>query len=403
MNVQSALQYVLHLSLETKAASLFIILLGLFLFFRRKRLTLQKIIFPALYALLYKTKYGLKRMDRWAKKYPRTLNVLALIGIWAGFIGMIAISATLLVTLFQSLFVKEAPAAVGLVLPIKAKGVFHVPFFYWIIAIFLLAIVHEFAHGVVARLHNLKVKSSGFAFFCVFIPLIPAAFVEPDEKELVRRKPKQQLAVFAAGPFANVLFAAFALLLFLALVPLVASMVLPDGIKVSAVVQGNITYPAELAGLKEGDIIYAVDSIPTPALENFTAVMLTKKSGDTLLLETSEGNKSLVLAANPSNASLGFIGITPQQNIRYADSYASMTWLPISLQWLLGLFIWLYILNLGIGLFNLLPLGPLDGGRMFLTLLLMRFPKKKAQNIWTAVSLFFLIIIVASIIHSCTM
>ena len=81
------------------------------------------------------------------------------------------------------LFTKPAASSgVGLVLPFKAKGVFYVPFFYWIISIFVIAVVHEFSHGLIARANNIKVKSSGFAFLALLVPIIPAAFVEPDEK-----------------------------------------------------------------------------------------------------------------------------------------------------------------------------------------------------------------------------
>ena len=48
-------------------------------------------------------------------------------------------------------------------------------------ALAIVAIPHEFAHGIFARLNNLRVKSSGFALFG---PIL-AAFVEPDEKDKV--------------------------------------------------------------------------------------------------------------------------------------------------------------------------------------------------------------------------
>ncbi|MEK6849361.1 MAG: site-2 protease family protein, partial [Nanoarchaeota archaeon] len=35
------------------------------------------------------------------------------------------------------------------------------------------------------------------------------------------------------------------------------------------------------------------------------------------------------------------------------------------LYFLVTLTIWIFLLSLGIGLFNLVPLGPIDGGRMF--------------------------------------
>ena len=43
--------------------------------------------------------------------------------------------------------------------------------------------------------------------------------------------------------------------------------------------------------------------------------------------------------------------------------------IPAALIWFYGFLYWLYLLNLGIGLFNLVPLGPIDGGRMLLVAL----------------------------------
>ena len=62
--------------------------------------------------------------------------------------------------------------------------------------------------------------------------------------------------------------------------------------------------------------------------------------------------------------------------------------------WFVGLFYWLFLLNLGIGLFNLVPLGPLDGGRMMNIVLQKYFKKERAAQIFKYVSLIFLAIIV---------
>ena len=42
-----------------------------------------------------------------------------------------------------------------------------------------------------------------------------------------------------------------------------------------------------------------------------------------------------------------------------------------------SLLYWIFVINLGLGLANLLPLGPLDGGRMLLTGLTTMFSKRK--------------------------
>src|SRR3989344_169747 len=80
--------------------------------------------------------------------------------------------------------VEERYVKGSLVLPFKAKGTFYLPVFFWVLSIFVFSVVHEFCHGLLARRHGIPVKSSGFAFLAVLIPILPAAFVEPEEKHL---------------------------------------------------------------------------------------------------------------------------------------------------------------------------------------------------------------------------
>jgi len=84
---------------------------------------------------------------------------------------MVLISFELVRQLITALIQPSGAAAVALVLPFDSglKGTIAVPFFYWIISIFIIAVVHEFSHGIVARAHNIKIKSSGFAFLSIII------------------------------------------------------------------------------------------------------------------------------------------------------------------------------------------------------------------------------------------
>ena len=159
------------MSIDGIAALIFVVLLGLFLWQKRHKVELQKALFPILYVVMYRSKFGLPSMDRLAKKFPRTLRVLGNISIVLGFIGMVFIVAQLAYNTVD-VFVNEGVPGIQPVLPVQAKGVFFVPFLYWILSIFLLALVHEFSHGVLARVHNIPVKSSGFAFLCLLLPIM---------------------------------------------------------------------------------------------------------------------------------------------------------------------------------------------------------------------------------------
>jgi len=447
---------------QTVAAIIFLVILTIFVLLKRKSLDTKQIIPYFLYFSMYKTKFGLKLMDSLAKKHKKLTLYIGYMGILVGFVGMVLISYALISNIYVLFTKPEASPGVGLVLPFKAKGVFYVPFFYWIISIFIIAVVHEFAHGLIARANNLKVKSSGFAFlgsgfrgtglvivlislyfkirnqnlfFDItkliyldyyspdfwlvigialvllsfiksrlslfgYIPVIPAAFVEPDEKELRKRPHKEQLSVFAAGPFSNIAMAfLFVLIILFVLAPITNALIEPNGVKITDYVKGNEKFPAEKAGIKIGDVVQQVDDKPTPYIYNLSTVLRSKKPDDVVTIKTTKSIYEVKLASNPENESLAYIGAYLEQSTKIKDSvrenYGGL--LPNILVWLSGLFVFLYILNLGIGLFNLVPIGPLDGGRMLQLILHKMFNKEKGDKVWYYIGMFFLILILINI------
>lgn len=380
-------------------AIVFFAILGIFLINKRKKLTTQG-YFPFFYFSMYKTKLGLNGMNFLAKKFPKTFKVLSNIGIVVGFIGMALISYELIKNLIKLFYQPEVVAqSVGLVLPFQVKGGFYVPFEYWILSIFILAVVHEFSHGIIARLHNIKIKSSGFAFLGILVPVLPAAFVEPDESKLNKAKTKKQLAVFAAGPFSNIVlgFMVLAFLIF-AMGPIANQVVINDGVKVTGFIDGN--YPASTSGLKPGEIILAIDDVNTLDANNFSNYLSTRFAGDMVKLKTNESYYTITLGEHPEDSTKGYLGVTISQNTKmnpdFIEKYGKFS--ANVILWFAGLLFWLYLLNLGIGLFNLVPLGPVDGGRMLKVVLLKYFEEKKALAIWSRVSMFFLIVILVNIL-----
>ncbi len=385
------------LDFQTIAAIVFLVVLSLFVYAKRKNLHTQG-LFPLVYFSMYRTQIGLKFMDRFAGKFNKTLKFLGYAGILAGFLGMVLLSFSLLQNLYSLIATPEAQPGVGLVLPFKVKGAFFVPFFYWIIAIFIIALVHEYAHGIIARVHNLRVKSSGFAFLGILIPVIPAAFVEPDEKTLRKRPHKQQLSVFAAGPFSNIILAFIVLgLSVFILSPVVDNMMEYSGVKITGFIEGN--YPAESSGIAKGEVVKSINGEKIDTLDDFSGILKEKKPGNAISLETDKNTYNLKLEKNPEDESLAYLGVYVQQESAVKQSFREKygNFAPAAIIWVAGLFSWLVILNLGIGLFNLVPIGPLDGGRMLQLVLHRFFERKKADKVWYYVSMVFLLIVVANI------
>jgi len=370
---------------------LILIFYGLILLFysrNKKKFQVQAKVF-----FLYKTKIGLKLMDRIAKWFPALLRFIGLISIMTGFAGMAFIFYFLLKGTIDLLLVPEAAPAVAPVLPgVKVMaGLPVLSFWHWIIAIFVVAVIHEFSHGVFARLYNVRIKSSGFAF----LGPILAAFVEPEEKQLSKEKKRVQLAVFSAGPFSNIILGILcALVLGYVTAPIFTSMYQGDGVVVGGVVDD---FPAAKAGIEVPFTLTGINGVKVRDLDSFVNVTDRLHPGDKAGLETDKGEYSIVLAKNPDNETKSFIGVTSFDVKRKLKEEVRVKYgrvLPAVFSWVHMLVFWLFVINIGVGLFNLLPLGPVDGGRMFLTGLFFFTNKPdKVKRIWGFISFFCLLLI----------
>lgn len=190
---------------------LFVIFVSLFLYRNRKNLKRDGLLY------LYRTKWGMRLIDRTGKKYKKTLKVLSYVSITVGY----ALMAGILWMFGKIIYLYVAyPAVVKAIkvppitplipyLPQAFKLDFLPPFYfiYWIIILAIIAIFHEFAHGIFMRRYDIKIKSTGFGFFPFFLPVFLAAFVEQDEKSMNKSGIFKQLSVLSAGTFANILTA----------------------------------------------------------------------------------------------------------------------------------------------------------------------------------------------------
>ncbi|MEM4725751.1 MAG: site-2 protease family protein, partial [Nitrososphaerales archaeon] len=126
----------------------------------------------------------------------------------------------------------------------------YLPIVYGWIALIVGLVVHEGAHGVLARSLKFPVKSVGLLFFLV-VPI--GAFVEVDDKEIRAARARDSGRVLAAGPGSNMVVALASLLILLMMLGSASPVV--DGIGVSTVVEG---YPAYTAGIRPGDVLISV-------------------------------------------------------------------------------------------------------------------------------------------------
>ena len=262
----------------------------------------------------------------------------------------------------------------------------------WIAIVFAIA-VHEGAHGVIARNVGFNVKSSGLLFL-LFVPI--GAFVDVDEEQIKKAKPRPALKVMAGGVGANIVVAVVCLLGVLLLVGSLTPVI--DGVYINDV---TIGLPAQTAGLLPKDVFVSVDNVTINNTTELRAILDTKTAGDTIQVTVARGENwqyrfstTVNLTANENRTTV--MGITTydlftEQRLQNYQTFSldrlSMYLVPPTLasglvpfsdllapfyshpipQWQIlanGLF-WIWFVNFNLAIFNALPIYPLDGGRIF--------------------------------------
>lgn len=391
---------------------LFIAFLSIFLLIKRKNLDVSG-NFPIFYMMMYRTKLGLDKMDRWSKRHPRIFLYLAYLSIFIGVVGMVLMFGLMF---WQLDFIVENKIenGGGLVLPIQTESgslggipVVAPPFFEWLIALFILVIVHEFAHGVIAERFRIKIKSSGFAFLGILVPILPAAFVEPDEKSLAKKERWKQIAVFGAGSTSNFIFGfLFILILNFAAVPFVSSTMEVDRVSFDNVMnqsdlkQYNISsgeilaingkdvseYEFVLMNSVYGDVVLLNELANLSVNETINLTIKENEIINTYSVETFEREG---LEGNGMIGISGFdVNIAPKDGSQFAGAFALL---------FQSVIYWTALLNIGIGMMNLLPLWITDGGQIARSLFEKYFKKNLANTLFNFVSFITLILLLLSL------
>ncbi|MFH1787658.1 MAG: M50 family metallopeptidase [archaeon] len=165
----------------------------------------------------------MKLVDYIGGKYKKTLNVLSYLSIGLGYLLMAGIFYLIYTILKIYIFRPDIVTMIKVppimpLIPYIDKIVPGLPSFfftYWIVILAIIAITHEFAHGIFMKRYGIKIKSTGFGFFPFFLPVFLAAFVEQDEESMNKKGIFEQMAVLSAGTFANLLTAILFLIILL--------------------------------------------------------------------------------------------------------------------------------------------------------------------------------------------
>ncbi|WP_337861949.1 M50 family metallopeptidase [Nitrososphaera sp.] len=276
----------------------------------------------------------------------------------------------------------------------------YLPITYGWIALVVTIIIHEAGHGILARAYNIRVDSTGIVLL-LGIPI--GAFVNIEREELAKATLKQKSAVLTAGPLNNMILAGVSLLaLYLvvsSLTPLPPDPNAPQfGVVVMKVNGGSL---AESIGLPQGAIIQSVDGQEIRQLESL-GQLLRSNLGETVdITWVEQSGRSVTKAVTLPDAvepGRGILGIevttlAPDPGLvldRYKGAFSSnplAILLPPTMQqgsvpysdlmapryssdipdWSLiaNMLFWLWFVNFNVGIFNALPIGPLDGGQLY--------------------------------------
>jgi membrane-associated protease RseP (regulator of RpoE activity) len=272
------------------------------------------------------------------------------------------------------------------------------------IALIIAMVIHEGAHGIVARSLGLPVKASGLLFF-LFVPI--GAFVDVDEMAIKQAKPSYSARVLAAGAGVNIVAGLACLLL---LVLIVGSFVpAATGAGIVGIAKNG---PAAEGGLKVGDIVTQFDGKNITDISAVLNPNTTLQVGQTVDLTVFRGGSIIHLGVKlgccnvVQNVTTGqnittypYIGVVQvsgaglvsavsayssplsnlwqyvciptlpacQSRVPFSDSLAGFYTSPLGgvAAPLAGLLYWLFFLNFNLAIFNALPIYPLDGGQAF--------------------------------------
>jgi membrane-associated protease RseP (regulator of RpoE activity) len=322
---------------------------------------------------MLKLRRGLELFDKLAKsKFSKYWEIFSF---YSGFV-LLGIALFLI---FYGIFTFK-PVLTPLIPGAEIHGIYF-PIIPTIIAIFVAALVHEASHGVIFRRNKVSLKSWGFFFLGPFL----GAFVEPDEEEAKRIEYKKQIAAYNAGSAANVVVAALAFVILLALTPAYSMTIQFTNVSIVGIINNSSAY---YAGVPKNATLLKIDNQTVRSLLDVRKVLENKRPRENVTLVTSKGVYELKLGERNGKP---FIGILMKQNFKVLHPT-----LHAIFDWLISIFNWIFAINLGIGIANMLPIYPLDGGKTVHALLEVR--RSDARKYTKIISIIVLALVVFNVL-----
>ena len=331
------------------------------------------------YSLTYKNKQVNSVLLKLLSRTKRGIRIFADVSVISGFI-MMGFAFWFLLNNVANFFVAQTEFSELTVLIPGVTLTSAASITYFLLSIPVVLVIHEGAHGIVAALEKIKIKTGGFAIFIAMF----AGFVEPDEEEFSKAKKISKLRVIGAGATSNVIFAFVlgAILLtnpFFAMVlpePLLSTFYeLPEGVLILSIIENS---GAEQAGLLANDIITSINDKPIFSPADFPSLNPGDIASVSLLREGQPLEFSLEVMPAPDDSERGLIGIMRDNSFAYKPVLNFIEWSDPNVSMFL---LWLWMISFFIGIINMLPLPILDGGKFIHTIIDKRISEKAVNGV----------------------
>ena len=376
----------LELDFITQNSIIYVLMAWVVIIIIAKSLKFEKYGFELkAYSLVYKNKGVNDVLIRLLGRTKRGIRVFADLSVIAGFI-MMGFAFYFLLNNVSNYFVAQDNFSELTVL-IPGVTLTSAPAItYFLLSIPIVLVIHEGAHGIVAALEKIKIKTGGFA---IFIALF-AGFVEPDEEEFEKAKKISKLRVIGAGATSNVLFAIVlgAIMLTNPLFGMVIESIplfgdpildtfyeLAQGVLIISIIPNS---GAEQAGLLANDVITSINDIPIHGPADFPVLNPGEIASVYVIRDGQVLEFGLEVMPDPNDPQRGLIGIMRDTSIPYKPVMNFIDWTNIdfNISWFL---VWLWMISFFIGIINMLPLPILDGGKFIHTIIDKRFSDKSVN------------------------
>ena len=371
----------MNLDFITQNSIIYVLIAWVIILGVAKGLKLEKHGFELkIYSLVYKNQQVQSVLTKILGRTRRGIKVFANVSVVAGFL-MMGFAFWFLLSNVSKYFVAPAEFSQLTVLIPGVTLTSSSSILYFLLSIPIVLVIHEGAHGIVATLEKIKIKTGGFAIFIAMF----AGFVEPDEEEFNKAKKISKLRVIGAGATSNVIFALVlgVILLtnpFFAMVvpePLLSTFYdLPDGVLVLSIIPDS---GAERAGLLANDIITSINGIQILSPLDFqkTELIPGEIAKVSILRDGQTLQFPVEVIPSPDDPEKGLIGIIRDNSFAYKPVLNFIEWKDPGVSMFL---LWLWMISFFIGVINMLPLPILDGGKFIHTIIDKKI-SDKAVNI----------------------